>query len=139
MASAFDFSAFDRATDPIFGVLTAEQARAIVDFHGDDGLAQRVEELTRKCNAGELADDERAEYEAYPSANHFIALLQAKAHRLLNGVTASSCDAETMDSEEIAASRRLKTKTPPNSKLLALVQRATVPSEINDVQEERPW
>ena len=87
--------------------------------------------------SSKLADDERAEYEAYASANHFIALMQAKARRLLGGA-ASSCGVET-DPEEIAASRRLKTKTPPNSKLLTLVQRATVPSEINDVQEERPW
>ncbi|HVA50340.1 MAG TPA: hypothetical protein VNH11_28555 [Pirellulales bacterium] len=84
MATVFDRSAFDRVTDPIFRLFTQEQARAIVDFRGDDGLAQRAEELARKCNEGDLTDDERAEYEAYARANSFIAVMQAKARRLLN-------------------------------------------------------
>jgi hypothetical protein len=84
MATAFDRSAFDRATDPIFSLLTREQARAIVEFRGDEWLAQRAEQLARKCNEGELTDDERSEYEASARANNFIAVVQAKARRLLN-------------------------------------------------------
>lgn len=84
MATAYDRSAFDRATDPVFGLLTPEQARAIIDFRGDAGLAQRVEELAAKCNEGKLTDKERAEYEGYAYANRFIAVMQAKARRLLN-------------------------------------------------------
>lgn len=84
MATAYDRSAFDRATDPIFGLLTREQARAIVEFRGDEKVALRLEELAVKCNEGELTDDERAEYEGYASANRFIAVMQAKARRLLN-------------------------------------------------------
>jgi hypothetical protein len=84
MATAYERSAFDRVTDPIFGLLTRDQARAIVDFRGDDELAQRVEELAVKCNEGELTDEERAEYEGYAYANRFIAVMQAKARRLLN-------------------------------------------------------
>lgn len=84
MATAFDRSAFDRATDPIFSLLTPEQARAIIEFRGDDRLANRAEDLARKCNEGELTDEERAEYEAYARANSFIAVMQAKARRLLN-------------------------------------------------------
>lgn len=84
MATAYDRSAFDRATDPIFGLLTQEQARAIVEFRGGDELARRVEELAAKCNDGELTDEERAEYEGYASANRFIAVMQARARRLLN-------------------------------------------------------
>lgn len=84
MATVFDRSAFDRATDPLFSFLTPEQARSIVDFRGDEWLANRAEELSRKCNEGELTDEERAEYEAYARANNFIALMQAKARRFLN-------------------------------------------------------
>lgn len=84
MATTFDRSAFDRATDPIFSLLTPAQVRAIIEFRGDDRLAQRTEELSQKCNEGELSDDERAEYEGYARANNFIAILQAKARRLLS-------------------------------------------------------
>lgn len=83
MATAYDRSAFDRATDPIFELLTHEQALAIVDFRGDDELAARIEYLAAKCNEGELTDEERAEYEGYAYANRFIAVMQAKARRLI--------------------------------------------------------
>lgn len=84
MATAYDRSAFDRATDPIFHLLTREQARAIVDFQGGDELAERIEELATKCNEDQLTDEERAEYEGYAYANRFIAVAQAKARRLLS-------------------------------------------------------
>lgn len=67
MATAYDRSAFDRATDPTFGLLTQEQARAIVEFRGDDKMARRLEKLAAKCNEGELTDEERAEYEDTPT------------------------------------------------------------------------
>ncbi|HEV7224635.1 MAG TPA: hypothetical protein VGN42_18135 [Pirellulales bacterium] len=84
MATAFNRSAFDRATDPLFSLLTPEQARAIVAFRGDEWLAKRAEELAHKCNEGELTDEERAEYEGYARANNFIAVMQAKARRVLD-------------------------------------------------------
>lgn len=84
MVNDYGRSAFDHATDPIFDLLTPEQARAIVEFRGDERLAQRFEELALKCNEGELTEEERAEYEGYAHANRFIAKVQAKARRLLN-------------------------------------------------------
>lgn len=83
MATAYDRSAFDRATNPIFDLFTPEQARAIVEFRGDERLAQRLEDLASKCNEGELTEEERAEYEGYAHANRFIAAMQARARRLL--------------------------------------------------------
>lgn len=83
MATAYDRSAFDRATDPIFGLLAQDQARAIVEFRGNNELVRRIEELASKCNEGELTEDERAEYEGYAHANRFIAVMQAKARRVL--------------------------------------------------------
>lgn len=139
MATGFDFSAFDRATDPLFRLLTSDQTRAIAAYCGDEKVAQRIEELASKYNQGQLTDDERAEYEAYASANQFIALMQAKARRRLEEASTESSEVESLDPDELAAARRLKIKTPPNSVLLSLTKRATVPSEIEDIQEERPW
>ena len=58
-------------------------------YRGDDSLRARIEELASKSTEGELTDSERAEYEGYIQANKFIAILQAKAKKLLdNGQTA---------------------------------------------------
>jgi hypothetical protein len=83
MPSLIDTAAFDRATEPVLRILNPDQARQIIDFHGDGDLQRRIEALAGKANEGELTDDERAEYEGYVEANHFIAVLQAKARRLL--------------------------------------------------------
>lgn len=83
MATIYDRSAFDRATDPIFDLLTPEQALAILEYRGDDELAARIGDLAAKCSAGQLTEEELAEYEGYSHANRFIAVMQAKARRLL--------------------------------------------------------
>ncbi|MFO7906265.1 MAG: hypothetical protein R6U98_26645 [Pirellulaceae bacterium] len=84
MNSAINTTAFDRATDPVLKTLSREQVMQIVDFHADEQLQQRIEVLARKANEGELADEERAEYEGYAHANKFIAVLQAKARRMMD-------------------------------------------------------
>ena len=83
MSQTIDTAAFDRATEPVLKILSREQALEIIDFHGDDALQQRIEDLAGKANEGELTDEERAEYLGYAPANKFIAVLQAKARRLL--------------------------------------------------------
>lgn len=85
MSSLVDTAAFDRATEPVLRILSREQAARIVDFHGGDELQRRIEVLAGKANEGELTDAERAEYQGYAQANKFIAVLQAKARRLLAG------------------------------------------------------
>ena len=85
MATTFDAVAFDRGTDPILRLLTHEQARALVAYRGDDALRGRIEELAARNTEGALSESERAEYEGYVRANHFIAVLQAKARKLLAG------------------------------------------------------
>lgn len=80
-----DNAAFERATDPILQFFTPEQARALAAYRGDPGLADDIERLARKCNEGELTEAERAEYEGYLRANKFIAILQAKARKLVAG------------------------------------------------------
>jgi len=83
MSTTFDTAAFDRGTDPILELLTVEQARRIVAYRADESLQQRIEELAQKCTEGRLREEERAEYEGYVKANKFVALLQAKARRML--------------------------------------------------------
>jgi hypothetical protein len=84
MATTVDLAAFDRGTDHILDFFSVEQARALANYRGDDSLRARIEELASKNTEGELTDSERAEYEGYVQANKFIAILQAKAKKLLN-------------------------------------------------------
>ena len=83
MSLLIDAAAFDRATEPVLRILNRDQARKIVDFHGDEDLQRRIEELAEKANEGTLTEEERAEYHGYAQANKFIAMLQAKARHLL--------------------------------------------------------
>jgi hypothetical protein len=84
VATTFDTTAFDRATDGILQFFTREQAEALVAYRGDRKLRTRIDRLARKSTEGELSDDELAEYQAYVQANKLIATLQAKTRKLLN-------------------------------------------------------
>jgi hypothetical protein len=81
--SSIDSSAFDRVTDPVFRLLSREQVAQLADYHSDDALQTRIEQLSRKANEGELTHDELAEYEGYAHANRFLAILKAKARQRL--------------------------------------------------------
>lgn len=83
MKTPIDAKAFDRATAPLLKILSRDQATMIVDFHADEELQGRIEELANKANEGKLNEAERAEYQGYVQANNFIAVLQAKARHLL--------------------------------------------------------
>ena len=82
MSPPVDAAAFDRVTEPVLRILSREQALRIIDFHGDEALQQRIEELARKANEGELTEDERAEYEGYVRANKFVAVLRREAQQM---------------------------------------------------------
>lgn len=83
MSPAFDSNAFDRATEPVLRLLPVEQARELATYRSEDWLQSRVEELAIKSNAGDLTEEERAEYLGYVQANKFVAILQAQARRRL--------------------------------------------------------
>lgn len=85
MVTAIDMAAFERGTDAVLQFFTVEHARALVAYRGDEAIRDRMEELAKKSNEGELTDQERAEYEGYIQASDFIATLQAKARKLLAG------------------------------------------------------
>jgi len=84
MSNSIDSKAFDRVTDPVFRLLSPDQVAQLVEYHGDESLQERIEELARKANEGELSEAERAEYEGYAHANKFVAVLQTKASQALN-------------------------------------------------------
>lgn len=83
MSTSIDSDAFERGTDPILQFFTVDQARGLVQYRGDAEMHNRIEELAAKANEGELTAEERAEYEGYVRANKFMAVLQAKARKLL--------------------------------------------------------
>jgi hypothetical protein len=69
--------------DPIERVLTPEVARQLVVLQADPAVQGRLEELADRCTEGELSAEERAEYETYVRAIECVAVLQAKARRML--------------------------------------------------------
>jgi len=76
-------SSLDSFLDPVHGWLTPPVAERIVDWRPDEQLRKRIEELGRKADEGTLTPDEDAEYRAYIDEGDVIALLQAKARRVL--------------------------------------------------------
>jgi len=78
-----DALVLDRLLDPLGRILTPERAKKLVKLRFDAKAQARIDQLARKCNEGELSDDERREYETYVHAIDFIAILQAKARALL--------------------------------------------------------
>ena len=76
-----------RLIDPLARILTPEVARKLVRLRFDAKAQAHIDKLARKCNEGELSDDERREYETYVHAIDFIAILQAKARALLKHST----------------------------------------------------
>src|SRR5438132_11838105 len=79
----------DRLLDPVTRCLTPEVARQLVALKADPQFQERLDTLADKCTEGLLTPDEREEYETYVRAIHIIAILQAKARKLLAGQPAS--------------------------------------------------
>lgn len=84
MESNIPLHLLDQILDPLSSCLTPEVARPVVELRANPAAQQRIDELAEKCNEGELSGDERAEYEVYVVAGSLIAILQAKARRLLD-------------------------------------------------------
>jgi hypothetical protein len=78
-----DSAALDRLLDPVTRCLTPEAARQLVALRADPPFQERLDTLADKCTEGQLSPDERVEYETYVQAIHLIAILQAKARKLL--------------------------------------------------------
>jgi hypothetical protein len=76
-------SSLDQFLDPFDGCLTPLVAQRIVDWRPSEDLRRRIEELGRKADEGTLSEGEDREYQEYVDEGDVIALLQAKARRLL--------------------------------------------------------
>jgi hypothetical protein len=83
MAETAHTDVLDRVLEPFTHCLTPEVARRIAELRADSSTQARVEELADKANEGQLTTEERAEYDAYRSAFHFVTILQSKARTLL--------------------------------------------------------
>ena len=79
----------DQILDPLSRCLTPEVARRVIELRANPAAQLRMDELAEKCNNGDISPDERAEYEVYVVAGSLIAVLQAKARRLISGQTAA--------------------------------------------------
>lgn len=73
----------DRLLDPVTRCLTPEVARRLVELRADPELQRRVDMLADKNTEDQLTPAEREEYELFVRTSRFIAILQAKARRLL--------------------------------------------------------
>ncbi len=83
MSNVIDDSAFDRATDPLFKLLSDDQLRRLTTIGPDRELGARISELAERAREGGLSSGELAEYEGYVRANNLMAVLQGIARRRL--------------------------------------------------------
>jgi hypothetical protein len=73
----------DRLVEPVVRTFTPEVAKALIQLRADPQLQDRMDELAEKCNEGRLTAEEREEYETSVRFANYLAILQAKARRLL--------------------------------------------------------
>ena len=83
MTPATEITLLDRLLEPVSRCLTPEAAQQLVALRADPAVQSRIDTLADKSTEGQLTDTERDEYETYVRAIDFIAVLQAKARRLL--------------------------------------------------------
>jgi hypothetical protein len=83
MAQTQESLALDRLLEPVSRCLTPEVARQLLELRADPELQQRIHTLADRNTEGPLTPEEREKYETYVRAGRFIAILQAKARRLL--------------------------------------------------------
>jgi hypothetical protein len=73
----------DRLVEPMVRTFTPEVARALIQLRADPELQAHMDELAEKCNDGRLTSEEREEYETSVRFANYLAIIQAKARRLL--------------------------------------------------------
>jgi hypothetical protein len=73
----------DRLVEPMVRTFTPEVARALIQLRADSELQARMDKLAEKRNEGLLTSEEREEYETSIRFANYLAIIQAKARRLL--------------------------------------------------------
>src|ERR1700674_4394449 len=75
--------ALERVLAAVGQCLDRQSAESLLRLRADTEMQGRIEELADKCTEGKLNPEERDEYEAMIRVGNFVAILQAKARRLL--------------------------------------------------------
>jgi hypothetical protein len=75
----------DRVLEPVSRCLTPDAATQLLALRADESAQIRMDELADKANEGTISNDERMEYEVFIAAANVIAILQAKARRIVGG------------------------------------------------------
>lgn len=83
MSTTTDTAVLDALLDPFAASLTPEAARSIADYRADEKIQLLLDDLADKANEGLLSEQERNLYESYINVIDVIAILQAKARRVL--------------------------------------------------------
>jgi hypothetical protein len=75
--------ALERVLAAVGQCLDRQSAESLLRLRADTEMQGRIEELADKSTEGRLTPEERDEYEAMIRVGNFVAILQAKARRLL--------------------------------------------------------
>jgi hypothetical protein len=73
----------DEMLEPLVEALTPDSARLLAQIQAKPAVQSRVDQLAEKCNEGNLSAEEQAEYEEYVRIGTILALIKAKAKRVL--------------------------------------------------------
>jgi hypothetical protein len=76
-------NALDRVLAAVGQCLDRKSAESLLRLRADAEMQARIEELADKCTEGTLSEEERQEYDSMMRVGNFVAILQAKARRLL--------------------------------------------------------
>ena len=82
-------SPLNEVLDALAQCLSPEAAERVVNFRAPASVQAHIEDLASRNTEGELCESELAEYARLVSAGNLIAILQAKARRLLAEAHAS--------------------------------------------------
>ena len=83
MAADSTQTVFERVLTAVGQCLDRQSAEALLRLRAETEMQGRIEELADKCTEGTLTPEERDEYDALIRVGSFVAILQAKARRLL--------------------------------------------------------
>jgi len=75
---------FERVLAAVGECLDRPSAEALIRVRADQQMQEWIEKLADKSTEGMLTPEERDEYEALVRVGNFVAILQAKARRLLS-------------------------------------------------------
>jgi hypothetical protein len=83
MASSTDTVVWERLLTPLVQSLTPPLAERLVGLRADEQTQAKVDELARLANEGLLTPAQRQQYESFVRAGTLLAVLQAKARKVL--------------------------------------------------------